>query len=179
MGVGLFASLQSYGIRDCIDGSSNTVAFSELIIGDNVPGSNNGAEQYGGVPWPIGGNSGSGVTQTMPAGSQYLAQYVTACNARRIAKLSEFNDSMSFWAAARMHYGTSFSMLLPPNSPNASCFFYQAADGMIPPRSRHPGGVNTLFGDGSVKFIKDTINTVTWWSIGTKAGGEVVSADSY
>ena len=46
-------------------------------------------------------------------------------------------------------------------------------------RSRHPGGVNTLFGDGSVKFIKDTINYVAWRGLGSTSGGEIVSADSY
>jgi len=29
-----------------------------------------------------------------------------------------------------------------------------------------------------VKFIKSTINPVTFWAIGTKAGGEIVSADA-
>ncbi len=46
-------------------------------------------------------------------------------------------------------------------------------------RSRHPGGVNTLFGDGSVHYIKSTINPLTWVGLGTINGGEVISADSY
>ena len=46
-------------------------------------------------------------------------------------------------------------------------------------RSRHPGGVNTLFADGSVKFMKDTVNITTWRAIGSPNGGEVVSSDSY
>ena len=46
-------------------------------------------------------------------------------------------------------------------------------------RSFHSGGVNTLMADGSVKFIKDTISLNTWWSLGTRAGGEVISADAY
>jgi hypothetical protein len=33
--------------------------------------------------------------------------------------------------------------------------------------------------DGSVKFIKSTVSTQTWWALATKAGGEVISADSY
>jgi prepilin-type processing-associated H-X9-DG protein len=45
--------------------------------------------------------------------------------------------------------------------------------------SNHPGGVNVGFGDGSVKFIKDTISYQTWWGLGTRMGGEVISADSY
>ena len=38
---------------------------------------------------------------------------------------------------------------------------------------------NSFFLDGSVKFIKDTINRSTWWALGTKSNGEVISADSY
>ena len=41
------------------------------------------------------------------------------------------------------------------------------------------GGANVLFGDGSVKFIKSTIGYPTWWSLGTRSGGEVVGSDSY
>ena len=33
--------------------------------------------------------------------------------------------------------------------------------------------------DGSVRFVKDTVNQLTWWALGTKANKEVVSADSY
>jgi prepilin-type N-terminal cleavage/methylation domain-containing protein/prepilin-type processing-associated H-X9-DG protein len=45
--------------------------------------------------------------------------------------------------------------------------------------SYHPGGVNTLMGDGSVRFIKDSINGLAWRALGTIAGGEVISGDSY
>jgi prepilin-type processing-associated H-X9-DG protein len=43
----------------------------------------------------------------------------------------------------------------------------------------HPGGVNALFGDGSVRFIKESLNILTQRSLITPGGGEVVSADSY
>ena len=46
-------------------------------------------------------------------------------------------------------------------------------------RSYHPGGVNSPFGDGSVRFVKDSINGITWRSLGPGGGGEVISADSY
>jgi prepilin-type processing-associated H-X9-DG protein len=46
-------------------------------------------------------------------------------------------------------------------------------------RSHHPGGVNVLFGDGSVHFIKDSINGATWRGLGTVGGGEIVSSDAY
>jgi prepilin-type processing-associated H-X9-DG protein len=45
--------------------------------------------------------------------------------------------------------------------------------------SYHPGGVNALFCDGSVRFIKDTTNGATWRALGTIGGGEVISADAY
>ena len=45
--------------------------------------------------------------------------------------------------------------------------------------SRHAGGVNFLFADGSVHFLKNTINVAPWRSLATRSGGEVVSADSY
>ena len=46
-------------------------------------------------------------------------------------------------------------------------------------RSNHPGGVNMGFADGSVKFIKQSIADKTWQALGTRAGGEIISADSY
>jgi prepilin-type N-terminal cleavage/methylation domain-containing protein/prepilin-type processing-associated H-X9-DG protein len=45
-------------------------------------------------------------------------------------------------------------------------------------RSYHPGGVNALFGDGSVKFLKDAIDGMVWRALGTVSGGEVVSGDA-
>ena len=46
-------------------------------------------------------------------------------------------------------------------------------------RSRHPGGVNSLFGDGSVHFMKNSISPMTWVQLGSINGGEVISSDSY
>jgi prepilin-type N-terminal cleavage/methylation domain-containing protein/prepilin-type processing-associated H-X9-DG protein len=46
-------------------------------------------------------------------------------------------------------------------------------------RSYHSGGVNSLLGDGSVKFFKNTINVVVWRALSTTRGGEVISSDSY
>ena len=45
--------------------------------------------------------------------------------------------------------------------------------------SRHPGGINMTFGDGSVRFIKNTVNPYTWWALQTIGKNEVVSSDAY
>jgi prepilin-type N-terminal cleavage/methylation domain-containing protein/prepilin-type processing-associated H-X9-DG protein len=46
-------------------------------------------------------------------------------------------------------------------------------------RSYHPGGVNALFGDGSAKFVKSSIDGMTWRALGTVAGGDVLSDGAY
>jgi prepilin-type processing-associated H-X9-DG protein len=43
----------------------------------------------------------------------------------------------------------------------------------------HPGGANLLFADGSVHFLKETINPFTMVALVTRAGGEIISSDSY
>ena len=58
----------------------------------------------------------------------------------------------------------------PPNSPLGH------TDEMY---SLHPGGANVLMGDGSVRFIKQSINLLTWQALCSRCGGEVISADAY
>jgi prepilin-type processing-associated H-X9-DG protein len=95
--------------------------------------------------------------------------------------------------------GAAFETLIPPNSRLPGDILYQSGlcqypylnnppctsptTGALPlvfgARSRHPGGVNVLFGDGSVKFIKNTTNFAVWQAISTTKGGEIVSADQF
>ena len=58
----------------------------------------------------------------------------------------------------------------PPNSPLGH------TDEMY---SLHPGGGNVLMGDGSVRFIRESINLLTWQALCSRSGGEVISADAY
>jgi prepilin-type N-terminal cleavage/methylation domain-containing protein len=46
-------------------------------------------------------------------------------------------------------------------------------------RSYHPGGVDALMSDGSVRFVKNTVNVPTWRALSTTQGGEVISSDAY
>ena len=82
---------------------------------------------------------------------------------------------------------TLFHTIVPPNSkqyPFNSCRDQCAGCGpddseFSNAQSNHPGGVNVLFADGSVRFVKDSISMQTWMAIGTKANNEVVTSDSY
>jgi prepilin-type processing-associated H-X9-DG protein len=56
------------------------------------------------------------------------------------------------------------------------CRYSAAAKGFV---SKHPGGANLLFSDGSVHFLKKSISLITWTSLGSRNGGEVLSSDSY
>jgi prepilin-type N-terminal cleavage/methylation domain-containing protein/prepilin-type processing-associated H-X9-DG protein len=47
------------------------------------------------------------------------------------------------------------------------------------PRSKHPGGVNTGMADGSVRFVKNSVNIYTFQALSSTRGGEVISSDAY
>jgi prepilin-type processing-associated H-X9-DG protein len=78
----------------------------------------------------------------------------------------------------------NYSHTVPPNYALQDCdsFGINSGDltgGHAAARSYHPGGINASFSDGSVHFFKNTVNPRTWFALGTRAGGEVISADSY
>jgi prepilin-type processing-associated H-X9-DG protein len=50
---------------------------------------------------------------------------------------------------------------------------------IVGPGSLHPGGFNSLFCDGSVKFLKNTINQMVLRALVTRSGGEVISNDAF
>jgi prepilin-type processing-associated H-X9-DG protein len=68
---------------------------------------------------------------------------------------------------------------IPQNHPNRLYCIQNRNDGnqWAAARSRHSGGVNAAFGDGSVRFIRDSIDITNWQSMGSKNGGEVVIND--
>ena len=183
IGVGLFAVIEARGVRDCTDCTSNTVAFTEKVKGNGS--SNNGGEWYNRVDWTTS-SQGSGIDQvaTNPTGYAALRTYRTTCNGKRAANTLPIYNGSQFWCSSRSYQGSGVSMLNTPNSKFADCGqagsdTTPSVNGAVAARSRHPGGVNVLFADGSVKFIKDTIAEQTWYAIGTRSGGEVVSADAF
>jgi prepilin-type N-terminal cleavage/methylation domain-containing protein/prepilin-type processing-associated H-X9-DG protein len=95
------------------------------------------------------------------------------------------------WVNGDASYG-GFTTALPPNYqatinpgyPNEDLVSADENNGgptfaAVMARSYHPGGVNTVFCDGSVRFIKDSISLAVWRALGSINGGEVVSSDSF
>ena len=67
---------------------------------------------------------------------------------------------------------TTFNTYITPN--NVVPDVHRNGFGWFAPRSHHPGGVQVGFGDGSVRFLADTIDLATWRALGTKGGREVL-----
>jgi prepilin-type processing-associated H-X9-DG protein len=143
------------------DGTSNTAAFSEWIKGKS--GQN-----------AIGPNLVYAITQYTNAGPQNDFNLCSAAN----SPLWDFKGE--YWTLQDTGRGGPYYHVMPPNQ--TACAVnagFGNVDSFIGPSSFHPGGVNVLLLDGSVRFIKSSVNLVTWIGLGTRAGGEVLSADAY
>jgi len=106
---------------------------------------------------------------------------------------SHFSNSYGPYWGSGTHTAVHGRILPPSNAQAAACLpngysgiFYPTAapaSQKLPYAwvfsSQHPGGVNMVMTDGSVRFIKNTINLYTWWGLATIGGGEVISSDSY
>ena len=73
-------------------------------------------------------------------------------------------------------FDSTFCTGATPNFP-APCLL--ASFTYVSARSQHPGGVQTLFGDGSIHFISDSVSLVVWQALGSMSGGEVIAGDVY
>jgi prepilin-type N-terminal cleavage/methylation domain-containing protein/prepilin-type processing-associated H-X9-DG protein len=156
---GVFYGNSATKIADVTDGLSNTTFFSERIMADFNPA----------VVAPIADVFFS------PAQPTTLDAAVAACLAINI-----YDPASAFPLFMGAPWINGQHVFLNVTAPDTrSCGFFSALRACMPPSSRHPGGVNVLLGDGSVRFIKDPIGLPTWRALGTRAGGEVISADSY
>jgi prepilin-type N-terminal cleavage/methylation domain-containing protein/prepilin-type processing-associated H-X9-DG protein len=183
--TGLFAYTVPYGVRDCTDGSSNTVAFSEGLVGasNQLPAKGNGVEGSGGQPqW-------GGKSVDVYSNMNQVMTNLQGCDSAWAGGTNIVNTRGYLWAFGSLGF-TLFNTVVTPNSNThkwGTCMFYGGGgwpggvngSNFVNASSNHAGGVNTLFGDGSVKFIKDSVNQNTWWSLGTRDGGEVISADAF
>jgi prepilin-type N-terminal cleavage/methylation domain-containing protein/prepilin-type processing-associated H-X9-DG protein len=71
-----------------------------------------------------------------------------------------------------------YTHTLPPNYQGMDCIRAVGFNkGHLASRSYHTGGVNVLMGDGSVRWVQESIQIDTWRAMGTKTGGDIVSGD--
>jgi prepilin-type processing-associated H-X9-DG protein len=158
---GLFYSDQLITLASITDGTSNTAAFSEHVLGDF---SNSVATDFSDTFEP----------GTHPLNSDDALQMCQATNINNLA-LQGYSNVGAPWIYG-YHSTTSYWHSAPPNT--RSCMFPPSRISTTA-NSRHPGGVNVGLADGSVRFIKSSIGLQTWRALGTRNLGEVISSDSY
>jgi prepilin-type N-terminal cleavage/methylation domain-containing protein/prepilin-type processing-associated H-X9-DG protein len=178
--TGLFTYRIAYGVRDCTDGTANTIAFAESLVGDSVATS--GKRGNG-----VGNSGGSASAMVLDANSAFAAVQtaLTTCNTMWQQNKNVCSDRGRYWGNGIEGY-TLFNTIVTPNSRQngwnfcrLDCCNTAGNAHFTNASSFHSGGVNALFADGSVKFIKDAVSQNIWWALGTRANGEVVSADAY
>jgi prepilin-type N-terminal cleavage/methylation domain-containing protein/prepilin-type processing-associated H-X9-DG protein len=157
-----------------IDGLSQTSAYSERVKGVGnilVPQTDDGLKPTSALY--------QGQASWATSGPMLYWQH---CNgggpALGLAVMNQFMPSGSAWYSGHPSC-TAYTQVMPPNTWSCEYDTGYQPNGALTASSRHPGGVNVLFCDGSVNFIKSSISPPTWWAIGSIAGREVVSADSY
>jgi prepilin-type N-terminal cleavage/methylation domain-containing protein/prepilin-type processing-associated H-X9-DG protein len=185
--TGLFTYWGCYGLRDCIDGTSNTIAFSESLVGDPATSQTNSRRNQGVTN--VGGARIADFTDVSNTAVISNATLQTALQACTVAYIN--NQSVTNAIGNRWGWGatseTLFHTIVPPNSSLYRWNSCRSTCGGCGPddssfsnaQSNHPGGVNVLFADGSVRFVKDTVNQRAWFAIGTRALGEAVDSSQY
>lgn len=166
-GDGMFMAKDGVKIGDITDGTSNTAMMSESILGE-------GPENASGpIPGPV---------QTVYAYPR--GQVLSDANCAAASEWNVANRRGFMWATGEMRCA-SYNHYLTPNAPVPDCVTNDLSPGpgqftavaFRAARSRHSGGVNLLLGDGSVRFVTNSISSATWRAVGTRAGGEVNGSD--
>jgi len=147
---GLFLYISKRGIREITDGTSNTLAVSECLVGE---------------PWVqrTGGNDGRA--------KAILVGAVPPINENKAG-----SPRGASWFLARSMQNWSFTTLIPPNDPLSKNHEPEinTFKGFFAARSAHPGIVNAGMADGSVRTVSDDIDLLVWQAMSTIDGGEVV-----
>jgi prepilin-type N-terminal cleavage/methylation domain-containing protein/prepilin-type processing-associated H-X9-DG protein len=156
LGDGVFWQM-AMAVRDVRDGTSNTAAFSETLLGD--------------------GQSGGATT---PASIQRQLLLVPGPNDPTPAACASGSGG-NVWSGQRSakwingHYGDAlYNHYYLPNTNVWDCGNGFSNKGLTAVRSNHPGGVNVLLCDGSVRFVSNGVDLTTWRALATRAGGEVI-----
>jgi prepilin-type N-terminal cleavage/methylation domain-containing protein/prepilin-type processing-associated H-X9-DG protein len=187
--TGMFCCYTSYGIQHCRDGLSNTIMFTESLVGDVsheiVP-----THRNNGVTNVSSAYSGEAVDASAMSWNLVMVPAIQACTQAFQTGTSYVTIVVS--GGVRWGYGGVgpglMNTVITPNSklaPWNTCADANAGGNIgdyalfSNCQSDHPGGANVLMADGSARFVKDSINQTAWFALGTRANGEVLSSDSY
>jgi prepilin-type N-terminal cleavage/methylation domain-containing protein/prepilin-type processing-associated H-X9-DG protein len=145
------------------DGLSMTVIFSEFIKGRNNLNELGPQNVYdSGVPETLGANP---------------LTYAQACmKATNVVYAQKGID----WILDDCGKGGCYSHIMTPNT--KACWYGSGANTdhtIVGASAYHSGGVNVTMMDGSVRFVKSSVAATIWWGLATRAGGEIISADSF
>lgn len=160
---GMFYVNSRTRVADVKDGLSNTIAASESILGVEL---NSSAESPYVDPQTV-----------------YRFVFASPLTQARCDAATTWNvsDRRGFaWANGEYRCGL-YNHQYPPNHPVPDCLGVRVSGtldmrytpfGWRAARSRHPGGVNALFADGSVRFVRDQVDLVAWKALSTRSGEE-------
>jgi prepilin-type N-terminal cleavage/methylation domain-containing protein/prepilin-type processing-associated H-X9-DG protein len=166
------------GIAELTDGSSNTALYSEWVRGDGL--------QPRGIGW--GAQNGKDGLGQIYQFAVNVGDFAGKANADfQIGQLCQNSGAVQLYTwKGDWWFNDKFAYSHTQTPNRRSCWYndvggrpWAGAASVVAASSRHPGGANVGFCDGSVKFIKDSVNPEAWAAVGTRNGGELVSADSY
>ena len=160
-GNGLLVELGLTRAASVADGLSHTAAFSERLQGSGGRRLDPNRDFYAGRT----GHPGT-------ADDLMVACRISARPRYDDAGFVQSGDHW-FWAGRDQ---TTYIHAQVPNGPIPDCLFsaIRVPPGLSTARSDHPGGVNVVMADGSVRFVAETIDQSTWRGLGTRNGGELV-----
>ena len=180
----LGASVGPISLASVTDGTSSTALISEHLVGLNAANgaptvSPNGPDAKRAIyPGSATAAAGSGPASALSFVNGCKGLTATSTLSDRIGNQWFGSYPMHVSLDSYNHYGAPNSLNCQ-NSADPSWLSYNAPQGSFPATSNHSGGVNVCFTDGSVRFVKDSVNLPTWWALGSRAGAEVISADQY
>jgi prepilin-type N-terminal cleavage/methylation domain-containing protein/prepilin-type processing-associated H-X9-DG protein len=167
------------GLSSITDGTSNTIMNAEVAQG---PDSNGGAPRTRVSDcYHIAGDTPGATGYTTTQVTTILGQ----CNAlswQTAATATGWNPPWRYKGFPWMEGSMWRNWFNTIRTPNQTCCTMDGVSWwyiLKPSSSYHPGVANAVMCDGSVKAFKESVNRTTWMALGTRAGGEVVSADSY
>jgi prepilin-type processing-associated H-X9-DG protein len=169
-------------IADISDGTANSAMFSERVSGPNTTGIRDELNAYkDNVSF-----SGSGVTEALQT-PLTLKDAQTQCLSGAGTFFTRYNSSGQNWIYYRAHDNAYYNHALPPNRPD--CLLVTSVGrprqpggrrwGFLPASSRHPGGVNVLMVDGTVRFVSASVEIDVWNAAGSIAGNEKIDNQAF